>query len=424
MPTLPTDQSPLEPLQLDADEIGHRKALLGFDDDDARRLFACREFVAGQSDRLVDGFYEWLTSVESLRTILGVDGTLERLHVTMCRYVNDLFCGTYDGVYVASRLRIGLVHKRLGVEPKFYLSAVQRLHTLLIRALARHLDGKPDRVETLLALDKLMHLDSQLVFDTYIRGLLVELEIARDDAIRLSQSLEQKVADRTRELQELARRDPLTGLFNRRYFMESLTRELVRAHRSSKPLSLLYLDVDQFKQINDRHGHLAGDAVLQAVARFIHDECRAYDLPCRYGGDEFCVALPETALASAQDFARRFTDALSRHDGKVRLSIGVAQSGPDRWLDAPGLIGRADLRMYRAKAAGGGICAVGGDAEPNGSGAPGCGSVRAGGGADVTAAGPASPAADTEETPGTPGTDRPPGAATAGARSARRRRRE
>lgn len=349
----PTQQSLLAQMQIHDLEIARRKELLGFTPRDAQLLAACRDLIQEEADTIVGIFYEKQTHVDEIALIIGDADTLTRLRSAMIRYTNDLFSGYYDEEYVNNRLRIGLVHKRIGVAPKYYLSAMHVLKSLLMDVLARHLAAHPDRDETMRALDKLLYFDNEFVFDTYIRSLLAEIESAKDKAVRHALSLEQKVAERTRELEELSRKDPLTGLYNQRHFLEALRRELARAKRTGKPLSLLYFDIDHFKRINDRIGHLAGDEVLRAVSAAVSTLCRNYDLSCRYGGDEFCVALPDAGAAAALDFAARLMAHLADAPHGAQVSVGIAQSGPQDWLDPNELIHVADRRMYEAKAAGG-----------------------------------------------------------------------
>ncbi|WP_395702314.1 GGDEF domain-containing protein [Aquabacterium sp.] len=353
----PTQQSLLEQMQIHDLEIARRKELLGFGPRDVQLLSACSGFIAEEVEALVAVFYEKQTGIDEISLIIGDIGTLTRLRAAMTRYVIDLFAGYYDEDYVNNRLRIGLVHKRIGVAPKYYLSAMRILKSLLLDVLARRMGAHPDREDTVQALDKLLYFDNEFVFDTYIRSLLAEIESAKDKAIQHALSLEQKVAERTRELEEVSRRDPLTGLYNQRFFAESLRRELSRARRAGRPLSLLYVDVDDFKLVNDRRGHLAGDEVLRAVAGLLQATCRDYDLCCRYGGDEFCVLLPDADAATATEIAGRLIEEWSRQPGQPPLSVGVAQAGPDDWPEPAQLIGQADRAMYSAKAQGGGRCA-------------------------------------------------------------------
>jgi diguanylate cyclase (GGDEF)-like protein len=161
------------------------------------------------------------------------------------------------------------------------------------------------------------------------------------------------------ESQRLATTDGLTGLINRRAFVHELKRELDRATRTGSPTSLLLLDLDHFKAINDTHGHGAGDSVLVAVAKTLQKESRVYDLVGRWGGEEFIVALPSTDEDRALIVAERLRAAIANlkvtnNDGTavpLSASIGAAQLEPNaESLDQ--LVDRADRAMYRAKVGG------------------------------------------------------------------------
>jgi diguanylate cyclase (GGDEF)-like protein len=158
-------------------------------------------------------------------------------------------------------------------------------------------------------------------------------------------------------LQLQARIDPKTGLFNARHFAAALADELSRAGRFGRPLSLLMADLDLLRDINNDYGHLAGDAVLRGVAEVFREELRHYDIPARFGGEEFSILLPETSSAQALEIAdrirrsldaRRFEVETSREPIRATISIGVAEypadaAGPDE------LVHEADLAVYRAK---------------------------------------------------------------------------
>ena len=161
-------------------------------------------------------------------------------------------------------------------------------------------------------------------------------------------------ARRFREARQLADLDALTGLHNRRYFHETLAREVARAQRYSRSLALVVFDLDDFKAINDRIGHLAGDGVLAEAADRIRDVVRSADVACRVGGDEFAVILPESSLKDADQLYKRLEQTISHHPvaqaGLVRLSAGVTELRPDD--DAISFFERADDALYRAKGAG------------------------------------------------------------------------
>lgn len=161
----------------------------------------------------------------------------------------------------------------------------------------------------------------------------------------------------------LADRDPLTGFFNHRYLHERLGEEIIRAQRSRRPVSLLMLDLDDFKLVNDTFGHLFGDRVLVWVAERIKSTLRTTDVPARYGGDEFALILPETDADAARQASERILQAFAGHgfeaEGRgplpVGLSIGVASSPADGRTPTT-LIAAADRRLYRIKRSrGGGI---------------------------------------------------------------------
>jgi diguanylate cyclase (GGDEF)-like protein len=157
-----------------------------------------------------------------------------------------------------------------------------------------------------------------------------------------------------RELHELAVRDPLTGLHNRRYFHETLAHEVKRAHRYDRRLALIFFDLDDFKGINEEIGHLGGDSVLAEVAQRLRLVVRGADIPCRVGGDEFAVILPESSLEDTDQFFRRLQLAIQGQPiGRVpslQISAGMAELARDD--DATSLFRRVDQALYRAKRAG------------------------------------------------------------------------
>jgi diguanylate cyclase (GGDEF)-like protein len=158
-------------------------------------------------------------------------------------------------------------------------------------------------------------------------------------------------ARRYREARQLAETDALTGFFNQRYFHETLRRESLRAQRYDRNLALLILDLDDFKGVNDRIGHLAGDAVLAQVAERLRNEIRSVDVGCRVGGDEFAVIMPESSSDDATQLFERMHDAIATMSvpggGRVRLSAGIAELRHGE--TAAGLFERADSALYRAK---------------------------------------------------------------------------
>ena len=154
--------------------------------------------------------------------------------------------------------------------------------------------------------------------------------------------------------------DALTGVFNRRFLDQHLGKEVATAQRYGWPLSVLLLDIDHFKKINDTHGHPFGDRVLMIIGKVISAELRAGDVVARYGGEEFMVIAPHTSLAGGAELAERMRSCIASHqfplggdsgrvlDGGVTVSIGVAVFG-DGVDSAEKLVHAADKRLYRAK---------------------------------------------------------------------------
>ncbi|MFB1488739.1 MULTISPECIES: GGDEF domain-containing protein [unclassified Thiocapsa] len=152
--------------------------------------------------------------------------------------------------------------------------------------------------------------------------------------------------------QALARTDPLTNLANRRFFMERFDDEIVRARMSDAPLSLVMVDLDHFKQINDRFGHAGGDLVLVAFAGLLQSRVRTGDLPGRLGGEEFAVLMPDAGVQTAVDVAERLRTSLADLrplDAAycITASLGVAERRPEEAADE--LLRRADDLLYQAK---------------------------------------------------------------------------
>lgn len=176
---------------------------------------------------------------------------------------------------------------------------------------------------------------------------------------RMDEQLKVSLAEKetlVQKLNEFATRDGLTGLYNHRAFYKLLEDELARAQRFNRPVSLLLLDIDHFKHVNDTHGHLAGDAVLKGLSELLTRQARAIDRVCRYGGEEITVILPETDLDVAVNIAERLRAAVEAQPFDVNagaplhitVSIGGA-SFPAHADSAQALVGAADAALYAAK---------------------------------------------------------------------------
>lgn len=193
----------------------------------------------------------------------------------------------------------------------------------------------------------------------YERAL--KLHATREQLRTSQQELLRQLAENTslqEQLRSQANHDPLTGLHNRRYLDGNLARELIRCGRERQPLSLVLIDIDHFKQINDTYGHLAGDQVLRRLAALLSSEVRGSDIACRYGGEEFLLMLPglpqDVAQARAEEWRAAFAASPVRFDGvpiAATLSAGIATS-PLNGATAEELFQAADHALYQAKGQG------------------------------------------------------------------------
>ncbi len=204
------------------------------------------------------------------------------------------------------------------------------------------IDGRPDSVLSL-GQDVTERIRSQMQL--------------QDVNVRLQQRLDE-IHELQAQLREQVMRDPLTGMYNRRYLDDALQREIARAIREGAPLSLLMVDIDHFKRVNDTYGHPVGDEVLKTLAGILRSEARRSDVACRYGGEEFVLLLPkmnlESALARAERWRQMFAEMeVPVESGKVRctLSVGIAVF-PQHGNSADDLLRNGDRALYLAKALG------------------------------------------------------------------------
>jgi diguanylate cyclase (GGDEF)-like protein len=173
----------------------------------------------------------------------------------------------------------------------------------------------------------------------------------------LTSNLYSKLNEAQQQIKEMAIRDDLTGLYNRRYFFERMNEEIHRANRHQHLLSIMMIDIDFFKRVNDTHGHQAGDIVLREISKLLKSNSRASDIVARYGGEEFIKIIPETDCSGVIFIAEKLRDLIADHpvlldNGKtihLNVSIGISCSYPGQELNSESLIRLADEALYRAK---------------------------------------------------------------------------
>jgi diguanylate cyclase (GGDEF)-like protein len=198
------------------------------------------------------------------------------------------------------------------------------------------------------------------VLSGVFNNMTTDLQTSRNALLELNRDLETKVKERTQQLEEMAIRDPLTGLYNRRYFNQRLKEEISRSTRNGKPISVAYLDIDHFKKYNDTNGHPMGDVLLKQFATLLAESIRQTDVVARLGGEEFCVILPETSLENAMLKAEKLRAAVATTKfpngekqplGMVSCSVGVSEY-PSIAKDEEALIRTADEALYEIKKGG------------------------------------------------------------------------
>lgn len=336
-------------LGITAADLRERKLLLGICASEEAELSRLRPSVELVIDDIIETFYRRQLATPAIRAMIGDKDTLTHLKSAMRAYVLDLFSGDYGVEYAERRLRVGRVHGRIGIPSKYYISAIFQL--LLV--LGEFLERETGSTYPPPCLRRLLLLDIELTFDTYIHGLMGQVEALREELAGYSRELEEVVRERTARIETLSRVDELTGLYNRRALTEALERECAAAQRRGGSLCLMFLDLDDFKLVNDTNGHATGDTLLKSVAQVLRMTCRVSDMVFRYGGDEFCLLLPETDDDGAATLCDRLVAETGRaSDDVLGISVGWAVSGPDTYHSPEELLRRADNAMYAQKKTG------------------------------------------------------------------------
>src|SRR3954469_16775404 len=199
---------------------------------------------------------------------------------------------------------------------------------------------------------------------TYVNDQLIDEYVLRDgDFVKIGRTIFKFLSGGNiensyhEEIYRLTTVDGLTQIFNRRYFLEQLDREVSRAKRYRRELSLILFDIDHFKKINDSYGHLAGDYVLTQLATVIKGKIRREDVLARYGGEEFAIVLPEIDGNNAMQFAEKVRKLVEKapfkfEDTKIAVTVSVGLATCSDGDDAAALIKRTDEKLYEAKGAG------------------------------------------------------------------------
>ena len=297
-------------------------------------------------DRIVDDFYSLLEQHQAFRKIVPDPLQVDRLKATQRQYLLTLGQQYSDPDYFEKRLIIGAVHRRVGVSLSLYQCFYSHLQALLIASIpaGQYVDEKSQR-DLINFIIRITSLDMMLAIEVYHSEKVVDLE----HSIRSMKS----EGDRLRRSLQT---DSLTGVFSRQHALGILKERLSDA-RHGNALSVVMADLDDFKQINDRYGHLVGDRLLQAVAARMVKTSREKDIVGRYGGEEFIMIFADTEINQAVHLATRICRQVAadpvhveNHIIPVTVSLGVAEARPND--DSTSLSVRADDALYLAKDSG------------------------------------------------------------------------
>ncbi len=343
----PTSQSILQQLHISDWNIRLRKECFGLLNENELILTQFQPTMQKYIDGLVEEFYKHQTSIDEVALLINDADTLERLKQAQKHYILSLFAGDYEEEYVKSRLRIGIVHKRIGVSPFLYLSGIQQLKHLINQLIEKV--SPDDMAKPLIeSLDKLILFDVSYVFDTYINSLVTETTNAKKKIEQYASSLEEKIQERTQQIELLSQTDNLTTLLNPTPFIEALQREFNRHISSQIPVSLIAIEIENFAKINETHGHQQGNVILEKIGTYLRKVMHENDIAGRIGNDQLSIALSNCDEDKAIDFCKKLVMDISTQTGTF-VNIGSATTGPDYYCSPKDLIQAADSQLYLSK---------------------------------------------------------------------------
>lgn len=305
------------------------------------------EVIAPNVDSIIDRFYETLLFHPESRKWLIDGNVIQALKTTQKQYLLSLGIGFDTEAYFEDRLRIGVAHALIGLPLSTYQGAYGNLIQYIIDAIPESIRNN---IQDYLALTKFIikiaTLDITLATETYHYSNISELK----DEVKQAQS-------REKMFQSQAETDSLTGLYNRKHAFILLDAAINKARLNSEDLSLLMLDIDHFKAINDSHGHQGGDEVLRQAAAGIANSLRSHDIAGRYGGEEFILGLVNVTHATAVEVAERIRKRIAElpvtiNERVIRITISIGLASLDKDDDLQSLVKRADTALYVAKESG------------------------------------------------------------------------
>ena len=329
-------------------DIDRHMKFLGFSGRDDKIIARIHEVIDNRIDTIIADFYDHLAEFPELDKFLSSPGIIAHLKHVQRQYLLNLGLRMTWPHYSNNLVDIGSTHEKIGLKQEWYLGAHTKLFELMAHAFFKdsHLEDE-ESLEVLLTLNRLFALDATVAIESYYQSTKRRLE-----------ALLQELSKAQRDLEASARIDEMTGVNNRKYLFESLESEISRSLRFEHPFSLLFLDIDRFKKINDQFGHIFGDNVIRSTAQITRELIRPANIVGRYGGEEFAIGLVECDSSNAFLVAERLREKLESteiayndHRTTITVSIGVSElAGANDTLEK--MIHRADTALYRAKDAG------------------------------------------------------------------------
>lgn len=306
-----------------------------------------KEVIAPNVDKIIERFYETLlTNIETRKWLMEGE-IIERLKGAQRNYLLSLGINFDSAEYFENRLQIGVMHAVVNLPLSIYQGACSNLTQFIIDEFPESIiEDSKDNLELTKFVVRITSLDMSLAIETYHQSFMSELE----DEVKTAREVETT-------LRSEAEVDSLMGIYNRKYAFSHLNQEIDNAHQHSNNISILMLDIDHFKKVNDIYGHQAGDEVLKQVTIVITKTLRTHDIVGRYGGEEYIVGLinltSEEAVQVAERIRKLVADTsiiVNSQTINVTVSIGVAHLGLEE--DLHSLIKRSDAALYLAKGAG------------------------------------------------------------------------
>ena len=293
----------------------------------------------------IDHFYQKLLQHEQAAELLS-SFDVGHLRERQIHFLDGFGQWFRDAEYFESRAGLGVTHARVGVPLSLYVASVGLLQSLILETVVERMEEREERRLLTDLVVNLASLDIALATEVYHRARIEDMD-------RSLKHLEHQQQHLRRQLEQ----DALTGTSSRTSLLRELSAAIPRAAKTGQPLVVIMADLDHFKVVNDRHGHLVGDKVLRDVAARIRAALREFDLVGRYGGEEFVILLENTSLHTAHQVAERIRRRIAGQPielggASVEVTISQGLAIYREGDDVPALLRRADQAMYRAKAAG------------------------------------------------------------------------